>query len=77
VACGSAAWLKGSTTIVSDEPHLVAASDAWTDEDAYSIRLCFYETPFCPTITCRFSADCLTYDVKERVRSGRPSIHGC
>jgi hypothetical protein len=23
------------------------------------IQVCFYETPFCPTITCRFSGDSL------------------
>ena len=36
-------------------------------DDTYEIRLCFYETPFCPTIICRFAEDRLTYDFKPNV----------
>ena len=57
----------------------MAASGAWTSDDTYEIRLCFYETPFCPTIICRFAEDRLTYDYKPNVGFGpleRPQLVG-
>lgn len=35
----------------------VAASAAWPAPDTLEIRLCFCETPFHPTLTCRFEGD--------------------
>ena len=79
IACGSGAWLKGMTTYDHDAPRRVAASGAWTAEDTYAIALCFYETPFCLTITCRFAEDRLTFDSKANVAFGpleRPQLVG-
>ncbi len=79
VACGSGTWLKGTTTLDSPGAKPVAASSAWTADDTYTIQLCFYETPFCPTIICRFAGDKLTYDFKPNVGFGpleRPQLVG-
>ncbi|HZO87346.1 MAG TPA: serine hydrolase [Chthonomonadaceae bacterium] len=58
IACGSnGAWPRGTTAFDSPQPRPVAASGAWAEEDAYVVKLCFYETPFCPTLTCRFVED--------------------
>jgi len=92
VACGAGAWLKGATTLDSRQARPVparardplqaqpvAASGAWTASDTYTIQLCFYETPFCPTITCHFQDDRLTYDFKANVSFGpleRPQLVG-
>jgi len=33
----------------------VAASGAWTTNDTFTAKLCFYETPFIVTIRLKFS----------------------
>ena len=67
-------WLQGATTIIDGRVNAVAASGAWTRDDTYVIRLCFNETPFCPTLTFRFSADQLAADWKDNVAFG-PTEH--
>jgi CubicO group peptidase (beta-lactamase class C family) len=79
LVCGSGAWIEGETTLDPMAPRKVAASGAWTAEDTYTIKLCLYETPFCPTITCRFTEDRLTYDFRANVAFGpleRPQLVG-
>jgi hypothetical protein len=70
VECGSGAWLKGRTTLNRRESPHVAASGAWTAEDSYVMKLHFYETPFCHTLTCRFTEDKLIFDSKANVAFG-------
>ena len=58
-------------------PRKVATSGAWTAEETYTIKLCLYETPFHPTITCRFYEDRLTYRFEANVAFGpteRPQL---
>jgi CubicO group peptidase (beta-lactamase class C family) len=74
VAVGDGAWLQGATTLIGGRVNSVAASGAWTSDDIYVIRLCFNETPFCPTLTFRFSADQLATDWKDNVAFG-PTEH--
>jgi CubicO group peptidase (beta-lactamase class C family) len=74
IAAGNSNWLKGATTIIGGTAQPVAASGAWTSDDTYVMRLCFYETPFCPTLTFRFSADQLAADWKDNVSFG-PTEH--
>jgi CubicO group peptidase (beta-lactamase class C family) len=79
LVCGSGAWIAGETTLDATAPRKVAASGAWTAEDTYEIKLCLYETPFRPAITCRFTEDRLTYDFKANVAFGpleRPQLVG-
>jgi len=67
-------WLQGATTLIDGRSYAVAASGAWTSDDTYVIRLCFNETPFCPKLTFRFSADQLATDWKDNVSFG-PTEH--
>jgi hypothetical protein len=79
VACGSGVWLKGTTGLDFERPRPVAASGAWTAEDTYVMKLCFYETPFCPTLTCRFEEDRLIFNFNDNVAFGpteRPQLVG-
>ena len=79
IACGHGAWITGMTAFDDRFPRRVAASAAWTDENTYTSKLCFYETPFCPTITCKFDGDQLTYQFKANVSFGpveRPQLTG-
>ncbi|MEO1497365.1 MAG: serine hydrolase [Planctomycetota bacterium] len=58
----------------------IAASDAWTDDDTYHVRLCLYETPFSIDLTCRFTND--TVEIATRQNVGfhaeleEPTRHG-
>jgi CubicO group peptidase (beta-lactamase class C family) len=63
-------WLQGTTTMIDGRVYAVAASGAWTSDDTYVIRMCFNETPFCPTLTFRFSGDQLTTDWRDNVSFG-------
>jgi CubicO group peptidase (beta-lactamase class C family) len=67
IACGSNAWRKGRTSFTEDTEQPVAASGAWTSDDAYRAKLCFYETPFCTTLALRFEGDQLFFDVETNV----------
>ena len=35
----------------------MAFTGAWTAENTFAFRMAYVETPFCPTITCRFEGD--------------------
>ncbi len=55
---------------------------AWTNAQTLAFKLCFYETPFAPTLTFRFeggAAQTPTLDIKGNVGFGpmeRPPLHG-
>jgi hypothetical protein len=76
--CGNdGKWLRGTTTLslgprrhAIPAPIPVAASGAWADPNTYVAKLCFHETPFCPTITCRFEGDSLRVDYRVNVAFG-------
>ena len=50
--CGRGAWLRGGTfpvaksTLSEQVERAVAASGAWTDDDTFTVKACFYESPF-------------------------------
>jgi len=79
IVCGHGVWITGKTAFDDRFPRRVAATAAWTDEKTYTIKLCFYETPFCPTIACTFHGDQLTYQFTTNVNFGpleRPQLIG-
>jgi hypothetical protein len=70
VACGAGSWHKGVTTLGRGESQCVAASGAWMAADTYRMRLYFYETPFCLTLTCRFVENNLVLNSSLNVNFG-------
>jgi CubicO group peptidase (beta-lactamase class C family) len=70
IACGGGAWMGGTTTLGSGEPRRIAASGAWLAADTYVVKLCYSETPFCYTFTCRFTGDRLAVDSRVNVAFG-------
>jgi CubicO group peptidase (beta-lactamase class C family) len=79
VECGSGAWVKGTTSIGGRPDSKVAAMGAWTDDDTYTMKLCYYETPFVQTITWKFAGDEATITRKANVGFGptdRPVLVG-
>ena len=70
VVCGYGEWREGEMRMGGAQPSPMAASGAWTAGDTFTARLCFVETPFCPTITCRFAGDLLHYQMRMNVGFG-------
>ncbi len=48
----------------------MAASGAWTGDDTFTARLCFYETPFILTIRLKFSGRELQCNAEANVGFG-------
>lgn len=85
IECGSDEWLRGKAPMpnslgggpVTLSPF--AARGAWESNDTYTARLCFYETPFVQTVTCKFAGDQVTITRKMNVGFGptdRPALVG-
>ena len=55
IVCGRGAWRKGRAAWASLPAQPVAASGAWTADDTFTAKLCFYETPFIVRIKLKFS----------------------
>jgi CubicO group peptidase (beta-lactamase class C family) len=71
--CRKGAWHKGSTALNSASKQEVAASGAWTADDTYTVKFCFYETPFVVTTTLNFKDDELQYQTQANVGFGAKS----
>jgi hypothetical protein len=67
IACGKGAWVKGRMAYADFEEQPVAASGAWTADGAYTVKLSFYETPFCLTLDLKFTDDKLLFDCEYNV----------
>jgi hypothetical protein len=85
VPVGLGEWRRGgrlpmpSSTLVSAADLPVAASGAWTEQDTFTIKACYYETPFCATLGLRFAGDALVFDQDMNVGFGptkRPTLVG-
>lgn len=57
---------------VGDQEQPYAASGAWISEDTYVVKLCFYATPFRPTLTFQFGGNLVVYDFEYNVSFGPP-----
>ncbi|HVY72360.1 MAG TPA: serine hydrolase domain-containing protein [Verrucomicrobiae bacterium] len=55
IVCGAGKWEKSRFAYGQLPEGPVAASGAWTSEDTCQARIWFYETPYCLTLTAKFS----------------------
>ena len=55
IVCGHGTWHEGKAAWGALPQQREAASGAWTGEDTYTARLCFFETPFVITVSLKFS----------------------
>jgi CubicO group peptidase (beta-lactamase class C family) len=71
IACKRGAWQKGRAAwgFLAEQP--VAASGAWTEDDTFTARLCFYETPFIVTTRLKFTGDEVRLDAESNVGFGQ------
>jgi hypothetical protein len=57
ILCGNERWEKSKFAFGPFVEQPAAASGAWTADDTYTAKFCFYETPFIVTVECRFKGD--------------------
>ena len=83
VPCGLGEWRGGGqlpmgrSRLMSEPAYSAAASGAWTDDETFTARVCFDETPFCATLGLRFAGDALVLDAEMNVGFGptrRPTL---
>jgi CubicO group peptidase (beta-lactamase class C family) len=72
LTCGYGTWQKGTVVLASTSPQPVTASGVWTAKDTFVLTLCYTETPFISTITCKFAGEKLFYQSKANVSFGPP-----
>ena len=70
IACGRGAWQKGRLALGPLPEQPAAASGAWTGDDTFTAKICFYETPFIVTLRLKFSGDELLFDSESNVGFG-------
>jgi CubicO group peptidase (beta-lactamase class C family) len=70
IVCGRGAWKKGRGGWGTFPEQPVAASSAWTEDETFTAKLCFYETPFTLTIHLKFSGDEVRYHSESNVGFG-------
>jgi CubicO group peptidase (beta-lactamase class C family) len=70
ITVGRGGWRKGRLAFGALPEQPAAASGAWTENDTFTVRICFYETPFIHTIRLKFSADKLLLDSESNVAFG-------
>jgi hypothetical protein len=71
ITCGNGKWNDGRFSFARFPEQPVAASGAWTDDDTFTAKLCFYETPFTLTLRLKFADDTVTINSSSNVGFGR------
>jgi CubicO group peptidase (beta-lactamase class C family) len=71
---GYATWLKGTTNVRGYGAEPVAACGAWMAEDTYEVRVCYYESEFCPVFRFHYTSDELQLEVEPNVFWGPTTI---
>jgi hypothetical protein len=70
IVCGRGEWKKGRVAFGTFPERPAAASGAWTGNNTYTAKICFYETPYLLTINLNFSDDKLRFDPTWNVSFG-------
>ncbi len=70
ILCGRGCWKKGRLALGGFPERPAAASGAWTGDDTFTAKVCFYETPFVITLRMKFNGDELLLDSESNVAFG-------
>lgn len=70
IVCGNGEWRRGRVAWGMQAEQPVAVSGAWTANDTFTAKLCFYETPFSTTVRLTFSDDEVRYTDESNVSFG-------
>jgi CubicO group peptidase (beta-lactamase class C family) len=67
IPCGRRAWQKCRVAYGRLHEQPAAVSGAWTADDTFTAKICFYETPFIITVRLKFADDKLFVDFDSNV----------
>ena len=70
IVCGSGQWKEGQAAWGALPLQPASAAGGWTNE-AFTAKICFYETPFIVTIQLKFSGNELAFSSESNVGFGR------
>jgi CubicO group peptidase (beta-lactamase class C family) len=70
IACGRGAWQRGRLAWGRLPEQPAAASGAWTADDTFTAKLCFYETPVTVTVRLTFAGAEVRCDAEANVGFG-------
>ena len=70
IACGHGEWKKGRAAFGTFPERPAAVCGAWTANETYTAKICFYETPYVLTINLDFSNGKLRFDPAWNVSFG-------
>ena len=70
VVCGNAGWKKGRMAFAGFPDQPAAATGAWTGDDTYTAKICFYESPFILTIRMKIMGEDVVYSSESNVGFG-------
>jgi CubicO group peptidase (beta-lactamase class C family) len=70
IECGHGAWKKGQVAYGPLSEQSAAVSGAWTADDTFKAKICFYETPFIVSVSLKLSGDELLFDSQLNVSFG-------
>ena len=68
--CRNGQWTMGKSGWSTLREQPIASSGAWTTDDTYTARICFYETPFVVTASFKFVGNEVHYLAKTNVGFG-------
>jgi hypothetical protein len=74
VHVGYATWLKGTTNVRANGDEPVAACGAWSAEDTYEVRVCYYESELCAVFRFHYTGDDLQLEVEPNVSWDPPTV---
>ena len=67
IPCGRRAWQKCRVAYGRLHEQPAAVSGAWTADETFTAKICFYETPFIVTVRLKFADDKLFIDADSNV----------
>lgn len=70
IHCASGKWLSDKFAWGPLSTQRAAAAGAWTADDTYTAKFCFYETPFVATVELKFKDDEVTLSSQSNVGFG-------
>ena len=70
IQVGFDTWQRGTTNMRGYGDESIAACGAWIAEDTYEVRICFYESEFCPVLRFHYTSDGLLVEVEPNVSWG-------
>jgi CubicO group peptidase (beta-lactamase class C family) len=70
IDCGHGVWKKGRLAYGALPEQPAAVTGAWTADDTFKAKICFFETPFMVSVSVKFAGDELLFDSQSNVGFG-------